>query len=186
MNVFVLLNTKEDILMDVGNRAVLGYHWLPYYFFSLLWKSMVPQNSLFTNFLQNIFLSVWQNKEMHTGLELLEGQWWHNFHFWMSYPFNNRFVSYKHAYFCFTRYLLMDWSGVDYLWIIVMFLLAVWTHFDGTHSLQRIHWWASDVMLNLSKSVLMQEKTNVHQWWPEGEYIFRKFAYFIFVVELFL
>ncbi len=22
---------------------------------------------------------------------------------------------------------LMDWSGVDYLWIIVMFLSAVWT-----------------------------------------------------------
>ncbi len=34
----------------------------------------------------------------------------------------------------------MDWSGVDYLWIIVMFLSAVWTHSDGTHSLQRINW----------------------------------------------
>ncbi len=61
----------------------------------------------------------------------------------------------------------MDWSGVDYLWIIVMFLSAVWTrvgpidnaivhrrwltditmlsrhrdsHPDGTHSLQMIHW----------------------------------------------
>ncbi len=29
MNVFVLLNTKEDILKNVGNRAVRGYHWLP-------------------------------------------------------------------------------------------------------------------------------------------------------------
>ncbi len=28
---------------------------------------------------------------------------------------------------------------------------------DGTHSLQRIHWWASDVMLNFSKSVPMNE-----------------------------
>ncbi len=33
MNVFVLLNTKEDILKNVGNRAVLGHHWLPLYFF---------------------------------------------------------------------------------------------------------------------------------------------------------
>ncbi len=39
MNVFVL-NTKEDILKNVGNRAVF----------------LVPQNSLITNFLQNIYL----------------------------------------------------------------------------------------------------------------------------------
>ncbi len=73
MNVFVLLNTKEDILKNVGNRAVLGtidFHSI----FSLLWKSMVPQNSLVTNFLQNIFLCVRQNKDIHTGLELLEGE----------------------------------------------------------------------------------------------------------------
>ncbi len=32
---------------------------------------------------------------------------------------------------------------------------------DGTHSLQRIHWWASDVMLNFTKPVQM--KKNPHQ-----------------------
>ncbi len=37
-------------------------------------ESMVPQNSLVTNFLQNIFLCVRQNKDIHTGLELLEGE----------------------------------------------------------------------------------------------------------------
>ncbi len=31
-------------------------------------------NSLVTNFLQNIFLCVQQNKDIHTGLELLEGE----------------------------------------------------------------------------------------------------------------
>ncbi len=41
MNVFVLLNTKEDILKNEGNRTVLII-----VFFLLLWKSMVPQNSL--------------------------------------------------------------------------------------------------------------------------------------------
>ncbi len=73
MNVFVLLNTEEDILKNVGNRAVLGtidFHSIVF----LLWKSMVPQNSLVTNFLQNIFRCVQQNKEMLTGLELLEGK----------------------------------------------------------------------------------------------------------------
>ncbi len=42
-------------------------------------------------------------------------------------PHDDGFVSYKHAAFGFTRCYLMDWSGVDYLWIIVMFLSAVWT-----------------------------------------------------------
>ncbi len=42
-------------------------------FFYLLWKSMVPQNSLVTDFLQNIFLCVRQKKYIHTGLELFEG-----------------------------------------------------------------------------------------------------------------
>ncbi len=36
---------------------------------------MVPQNSLVTNVLQNIFLCVQQNKEIHTGLKLLEGEY---------------------------------------------------------------------------------------------------------------
>ncbi len=40
---------------------------------SVLLKSMVPQNSLVTNFLQNIFLCV-QNKHIHTGLDLLEDE----------------------------------------------------------------------------------------------------------------
>ncbi len=35
---------------------------------------MVPQNSLITHFLQNIFLCVQQNKHIHTGLELLEDE----------------------------------------------------------------------------------------------------------------
>ncbi len=44
------------------------------FLFLLLWKSMVPQNSLITNFLQNIFLCVQQDKDIHTGLEILEGE----------------------------------------------------------------------------------------------------------------
>ncbi len=41
----------------------------------------------------------------------------------------------------------MDWSHVDYLQIIWCFISCLNSHFDGTHSLQRIHWWASDVKL---------------------------------------
>ncbi len=36
---------------------------------------MLPQNSLVTNFHQNIFLCVQQNKDIHTGLDLFEGEY---------------------------------------------------------------------------------------------------------------
>ncbi len=35
------------------------------------------------------------------------------------------------------------------------------SHTDGTHSLQRIHWWASDGMLNFSKSDEETNKKNI-------------------------
>ncbi len=59
---------------ECGKQSSSGAPLTSIVFFFLLWKSMVPQNSLVTNFLQNIFLCVQQNKEIHTGLELLEGE----------------------------------------------------------------------------------------------------------------
>ncbi len=75
----------------------------------------------------------------------------------------DRFVSHKQTAFHFFRHYLMDWSGVDYCDV----LLAVWTHSDGTHSLQSIHSWASDAMLHLTKSVLMRLSkisADFHSW----------------------
>ncbi len=41
----------------------------------------------------------------------------------------------------------MDRSGVYYLWITVtVFISCLDSHSDGTHSLQRVHWWTSDVI----------------------------------------
>ncbi len=48
---------------------------------------------------------------------------------------------------------------------------------DGTHSPQMIHWWASDVMLNFSKSAPVQKTTHLNLGWPEAEYIFSKFSF---------
>ncbi len=65
----------------------------------------------------------------------------------------------------------LDWcTGV--VWIINVFISCLESHSDGTHSLQRIHWWASDVMLHFSKCVLMKEQTHLLLGWPEGEYIY--------------
>ncbi len=36
------------------------------------------------------------------------------------------------------------------------------SHCDGTHSLQMIHWWTSDMMLNFSKSFSMKKQINLH------------------------
>ncbi len=53
---------------------------------------MVPHNCSVSHILQNIFLCVQQNKDIHTGLELLEDVGLflelQNFHFWVNYPFN--------------------------------------------------------------------------------------------------
>ncbi len=44
------------------------------------------------------------------------------------------------------------------------------SHSDGTHSLQRIHWWESDVMLNFSKTVLMKKLTHLYLGCPDGQH----------------
>ncbi len=41
------------------------------YFFPTMEVNGAPKQP---DFLQNIFLCVWQNKDIHTGLELLEGE----------------------------------------------------------------------------------------------------------------
>ncbi len=46
--------------------------------------------------------------------------------------------------------------------LLVMFLSGVLdSHSDGTHSLQKIHWWASDVMLNFSKYFPIKKQTHL-------------------------
>ncbi len=67
---------------------------------------------------------------------------------------NDGFVSYKHAAFWLHKMLIdgLEWCRllVDYCDV---FISCLDSHSDGTHSLQRIHWWASDGMLHFSKSL---------------------------------
>ncbi len=75
----------------------------------------------------------------------------------------------------------MDWSGVDNLWIIVMFLSAVWTLILTAP----IHCRAStseQLMECYIYPNLMKKQTHLHLGWPEDEYIFRSFS---FMSELF-
>ncbi len=58
---------------------------------------------------------------------------------------------------------------VDYCDVFISCLVS---RSDGTHSLQRIHWWTSDAMLNLAKSVPMKKQTNIYFRWTECKSIF--------------
>ncbi len=64
----------------------------------------------------------------------------------------------------------MDWSSVDYLLIILMFLSAVWTliltapiHYGGYIEEQE--------MLRYISPNLMKKQTHLHLGWPEGVFI---------------
>ncbi len=59
-----------------------------------------------------------------------------------------------------TNMQLMDWSGVNYLWIIVMFLSAVWT-LILTAPIHCIGEKVMLVMLNFSKSVPMKKLISI-------------------------
>ncbi len=62
-----------------------------------------------------------------------------------------------------TCIFLINWS-IRFVWINhYVFISCLDSHSDSTHSLQKIHWWASDVMLNFSRSVRM--KTNSSTSW---------------------
>ncbi len=65
-------------------------------------------------------------------------------------------------------------SGLELCGLLVdycdVFINCLDSHSDGTHSLQRIHWWTSDVMLNFSKCVSMKKQTHLHLGWPESEF----------------
>ncbi len=85
---------------------------------------------------------------------------------------NDGCVSYKHI-FCFIRHLLTNWSGVDYLRIIVMFLSAVWT----LNLTAPIHFRGSIGEKYYISPNLMKKQTHLHLGWPDGEYIFCKCSF---------
>ncbi len=73
----------------------------------------------------------------------------------------------------------LEWCGL----LCGVFISCLDSHSDGTHSLQRIHWWVNDVMLHFSKTVPMKKQTHLHLGWPVGKYILKH----IFILgELFL
>ncbi len=69
-----------------------------------------------------------------------------------------------------------------------VFISCLDSHSDGTHSLQSIHWWAFDVMLQFSKSVPMNKLTfwvncsfNMPGWVQGVYFHYSKLFFFNFI-----
>ncbi len=67
INLFLVVNTKEDISKNVGNQTVAGP--LDRYK-KILWNSLGTSNCLVFHILQNS-MYVQQKKETHSGLKLI-------------------------------------------------------------------------------------------------------------------
>ncbi len=67
INLFLVVNTKEDISKNVGNQTVTGP--LDRYK-KILWNSLGTSNCLVFHILQNS-MYVQQKKETHSGLKLI-------------------------------------------------------------------------------------------------------------------
>ncbi len=88
--------SKEDILKNVGNRAVLGHHWLPYiyiyiyiFYYGCQW---CPKTAWLQTFFKiSSFVFGRTKKFIQVWNYLRVSKWWQNFHFWVNYPFNHKY-----------------------------------------------------------------------------------------------
>ncbi len=70
----------------------------------------------------------------------------------------------------------LEWCGL-LVYYCDVFISCLDSHSDGTHSLQKIHCRASDVMLNFSKSVPINKQMKLdHVGWPVCESILSRFS----------
>ncbi len=131
MNVFVLLNTKEDILNNVGNRAVLV-------FFFLLWKSMVPKTACLQTFFKissfvfrrtKTFIKVWNYSRMST--------WWPNFHFWVNCLFKVK--SKSNHFYCHITTAQVPW-WVKFLWACSRQCRKTTDNLHMDRQCKKLHW----------------------------------------------
>ncbi len=120
------------------------------------------------------------------------GLWAHIIRFKVKKGLIDRFVFQKHAIFHLKnkqtttkKKTLID--GLESCRLLVdycdVFINCLDSHSDGTHSLQRIHWWASVVMLHFSKSVLMKKNSST-SWMIWGRVNFQQIFTFVWTIPL--
>ncbi len=87
---------------------------------------------------------------------------------------NNSVITNWIIYFLQIHSFSLDKMLIDGRVYLCCFISCLVSSSDGTHSLQRIHWWASDAMLNFSKSVLMKKNSSTY-WMAWGWVNFKQF-----------
>ncbi len=112
---------------DKKHNNLQVIHMIPVHRLTYFVKSWVFVTSKFTNIFLNCFglllFLFRQNKQYYNGTRLkLKISWW----------------------ICLPPMCINWWTGIMWLTCSLDFFKAVWTHSDGTHSLQRIHWWTSN------------------------------------------
>ncbi len=82
-------------------------------------------------------------------------------------------------FFLQTLFTSQDITGLEWCGLLVdycdVFISCLYSRSDGTHSLQRISWWASN--LKLLSPNLMTKQTHLHSGRPEGESILSKCSF---------
>ncbi len=68
----------------------------------------------------------------------------------------------------------MDWSRMNFLWIIVMFLLAVW----AIILMAPIHCRGS-IGEQVMQCYIFPKTNSLHRWWPVDEHIFSRFSFWV-------
>ncbi len=84
-------------------------------------------------------------------------------------PLTSKLTNTEDSYFSQKQCQRFISQDVKTVWIIVVFISRLDSHSDGTHSLQRVQWWASDVMLFLQ--ICSDEETNSSLSWNFQQFI---------------
>ncbi len=104
----------------------------------------------------NIFIC---NKNyMNINIDVNASKYFQNIYCMCLYLYiHNKYTQHTHIYYVNKNF----YFGCE-MWITCdVFISSLDSHSDGTHSLQMIHWWASDVMLKFSKPISMKKQTHL-------------------------
>ncbi len=108
---------------ECGKQSSSGAPLNSIVFFSSYGSQWCPKTAWLQTFFKISSFVFGRAKKFIQGWNYLRvSKWWQNFYFWVNYPFNDGFVYYKQL---FPSQDVNWWAGV--MWIIVMFLSAVWT-----------------------------------------------------------
>ncbi len=127
---FLMLNIKEDILMNAGIQTVDGPHWLPLYFF----PNYRSQWGLTTLIFQNSFVFNIRKKLIQVWNDMKVSKWQQNLNFCVNYSFNSS----KQCFPCvilnimvtivFIIHHIIHLGSIRFLFLMFSLFCSLWLH----------------------------------------------------------